>query len=164
MKIKTGRRLLALSLCVILSLSSCGGQGDAPDAGDLQETGGSTDLGGVTDDSGSMKVSEALAPPTAFLSEEDMALADMWPDCDDRALGAVMRKAEANEEVTIVCIGGSITQGTISGGDKDNELLKSGEIPAKAAYACYHFLCLLLYNIIFQNTSEQNKFSCFFVI
>lgn len=135
MKIKAGRRLPALSLCVILSLSGCGGQDGTPDAGNLQEIEGTTDLGGVTDDSGSVRVSEALAPPTAFLSEEDMALADMWPGCDDRALGAVMRKAEANEEVTIVCIGGSITQGTISGGDKDNELLKSGEIPAKAAYA-----------------------------
>ena len=66
MKIKAGRRLPALSLCVILSLSGCGGQAGTPDAGNLQEIEGTTDLGGVTDDSGSMKVSEALAPPTAF--------------------------------------------------------------------------------------------------
>lgn len=145
MKRNAGRRLLALGLCVALSLVGCGrqdrsGTDSLPEEDNLQETGSLSGAGSLPDtgglaESGGAEVSEALTPPTAFLTQEDMALADMWPGCDDRALGAVMRKAEANKEVTVVCIGGSITQGTISGGAKDNELLGSGEIPAQTAYA-----------------------------
>lgn len=66
---------------------------------------------------------------TAYLTEEDMAQADMWASCDDTALAAVMKKAEAGENVTVVYIGGSITQGTIAAGTKD------GEVAEKKCYA-----------------------------
>lgn len=59
------------------------------------------------------------APPTDYVSEELYASADQWDSCDDAALAAVMRKAETGEPVTIACIGGSITQGTISNGSDD---------------------------------------------
>ncbi|MGN0424500.1 MAG: SGNH/GDSL hydrolase family protein [Acetatifactor sp.] len=59
---------------------------------------------------------------TTFLSEEDMALADMWPSCDDGALADLMRRAETEEQITVVCIGGSITQGVISQGPLDSTL------------------------------------------
>ena len=133
------RRLAAAVLCLALCLTGCGGAAGSEADGDLSE--GS--LGADSSEKSSQDspgVSDVeLASPTSFLEEGDMALADMWPSCDDRALGAVMRKAEAGEPVNIVCIGGSITQGTISGGAKDNELLKSGEIPSKRAYADIFF-------------------------
>ncbi|MCM1056517.1 MAG: SGNH/GDSL hydrolase family protein [Firmicutes bacterium] len=115
MRKNKGYLAICLTVCMLLSLTGCGGE-----AG----------MGNMDADSAA-----SLAVPTAFLREEDMALADMWQSCDDRALGAVMRKAEAGEPVSIVCIGGSITQGTISGGAKDGELLKSSELPEKKAYA-----------------------------
>ncbi len=60
-----------------------------------------------------------MAPLTDYVSDELYASADQWAGCNDEALAAVMRKAEAGEPVTIACIGGSITQGTISGGSDD---------------------------------------------
>lgn len=111
MKIKAGRRLPALVLCAVLSLAGCGGRNGASGADDLQGTGGPSEAGGIQEQE-AVDADEPLAPPTSFLSEEDMALADMWPGCDDRALGEVMRKAKAGESVTVACIGGSITQGT----------------------------------------------------
>lgn len=139
------RRLATAALCLTLCLTGCGRAAGQEESGDLRE--GSIGTGGSEADSAEAStqdsqagVSDAeLAPPTSFLGEGDMALADMWPSCDDRALGAVMRKAEAGEPVSIVCIGGSITQGTISSGAKDSELLKSGEIPSKKAYADIFF-------------------------
>lgn len=62
---------------------------------------------------------DPVPPLTDCVSEENMALADMWNSCDDTALAAVMKKAAAEEPVTIACIGGSITQGTISSGADD---------------------------------------------
>ncbi|MDE6387793.1 MAG: hypothetical protein K2L82_08330 [Lachnospiraceae bacterium] len=64
----------------------------------------------------------ACAPLTDYVSEDCMSLADMWASCDDTALAAVMNKAANGEPVTIACIGGSITQGTISSGTTDSEL------------------------------------------
>lgn len=72
---------------------------------------------------------DSLPAPTSYLTAEDMLLADGWPSCNDAALAAVMRKAEAGETVTVALIGGSITQGTISNGSKD------GEIADKKPYA-----------------------------
>ena len=161
-------RGLTAALCMVLFLTGCGGP-EGPKTGgasgtdssvsgssgtgssgtdssvpDSSGTGSSGTDSSVSDSSGTgssgtdSSVPE-LGPPSSFLGEGDMALADMWPGCDDRALGAVMRKAEAGEPVSIVCIGGSITQGTISGGAKDSEILKSGEIPSKRAYADIFF-------------------------
>lgn len=65
---------------------------------------------------------EPFLPPTAYVTKQEMELADQWQSCDDAALASVMRKAEAGEPVTIACIGGSITQGTISNGSKDKEV------------------------------------------
>lgn len=98
------------------------GTGDAEDtgdAGDGQENGAEPD--------------GLQAPPTDYVSGELYASADQWESCDDAALAAVMRKAEAGEPVTIACIGGSITQGTISNGSDDRE------IADKKCYADLYF-------------------------
>lgn len=69
------------------------------------------------------KWTEGVKPLTDYVSDEEMEQADMWTKVtDDAALAAVMRKAAAGEKVTIACIGGSITQGTISGGSDDEEV------------------------------------------
>jgi len=57
-----------------------------------------------------------------YVSAEAMAEADKWSFCDDTALAAVMKKAEAGEDITVAVIGGSITQGTISSGSTDSEV------------------------------------------
>ena len=65
----------------------------------------------------------ALAPsPTDYVSEEEMELADMWQDSKEDSIANVMRKAERGEKVTVVVIGGSITQGTISSGSSDSSV------------------------------------------
>lgn len=96
---------------------SVGGQenGNAgTDAADRQDD-------GVPDDAESELPADGMqAPPTDYVTEELYASADQWDSCDDAALAAVMRKAEAGEPVTIACIGGSITQGTISNGSDDS--------------------------------------------
>lgn len=63
-----------------------------------------------------------VPPLTDLVSAEMYAQADQWPSCDDTALAAVMKKAREGEKVVIACIGGSITQGTISGGSRDKEI------------------------------------------
>lgn len=66
------------------------------------------------------KWTEGVAPLTDYISDEEMARADLWTKVtDNSAIAAVMRKAAAGEKVTIACIGGSITQGTISNGADD---------------------------------------------
>lgn len=83
------------------------------------ESGNTADAAGRDDTQGA---SEVISPLTDYLTDELMQRADMWPSCDDTALAAVMRKAASGEPVTVACIGGSITQGTISGGASDREV------------------------------------------
>jgi lysophospholipase L1-like esterase len=69
------------------------------------------------------KWTEGVTPLTSYVSDEEMAKADLWSKVSDNAaIAAVMRKAAAGEKVTIACIGGSITQGTISNGSDDAEV------------------------------------------
>lgn len=70
---------------------------------------------------------------TDYLCEEDMQTASPWKSIDNTALAAVMKKAEVGEPVTIACIGGSITQGSISSGPLDSE------IKTRACYADIFF-------------------------
>lgn len=70
-------------------------------------------------DSGSPQL---VLPATAYVSEEEMALADYWKGSKEDALFAVIQKAAAGEKVTIAVIGGSITQGTISNGIQDKDV------------------------------------------
>lgn len=69
-----------------------------------------------------MNIRNIVPPLTDFVTDDMYVVADQWPSCDDTALAAVMKKAEAGEKVVIACIGGSITQGTISAGSRDKEI------------------------------------------
>lgn len=70
---------------------------------------------------------------TNYLTEEDMQKASPWQVCDNSALAAAMKKAEAGKPVTVAAIGGSITQGVISNGPLDSE------IKTRACYADIFF-------------------------
>lgn len=103
-----GKKLLTFGLTAVLTLSAagCGGQDNTEKADNTADTGSAavSEEGSISEEA---PVEDALSLPTAFLSDTDMELADMWADCDDRALAAVMRKAEMGEKVTIASIGGT---------------------------------------------------------
>ena len=89
-------------------------------------------------------VARAATPSwTEYLSEEDMQVASPWKNTNYAALAAVMRKAEAGEPITIACIGGSITQGSISSGPLDSEIKKR---------ACYADIFFAWWKETFPNT------------
>ncbi|MCM1538721.1 MAG: SGNH/GDSL hydrolase family protein [bacterium] len=112
--------------------NSAGTEGGGQDGG---VSGAETDAqdGSAADGAGTEAQGGMQAPPTDYVSEELYASADQWGSCDDAALAAVMRKAENGEPVTIACIGGSITQGTISNGSDDRE------VAGKKCYADIYF-------------------------
>lgn len=135
------RRRICIVITTALLLAGCGANA-AGEAHNMESEGRGDDLHlqdeseNTEDTAGTDDVQEAaeLPPPlTDYLTEELMQRADMWGSCDDTALAAVMRKAAAGEPVTIACIGGSITQGTISSGASDSE------VGFKKAYADIFF-------------------------
>ncbi len=146
MKVIEKKKLWCICMAATLLLSGCGsnsaggaGSNDTAEAsgvvaaenadgqpeGDTAESGGEAQGGnGQNADAqagGAAQPEGDMTPPlTSYVSDELYACADQWANCDDAALAAVMRKAEAGEPVTIACIGGSITQGTISNGSSDS--------------------------------------------
>lgn len=108
--------LPALLIVGCLMLAGCGGENGsaAPTEAPAEAT--------VTPAPTEAVKREVVAAKTDYLTEEDMQVASPWQVCDNTALAAVMKKAEAGEPVTIAVIGGSITQGTISSGAQDNQL------------------------------------------
>lgn len=121
------KKMIRILICALwlCCLTACGGKGNEPGnqgtgteeniRTTMQETMESGPAEGVTS-------ADPVLPLTDYISEELYASADQWGSCDDTALAAVMKKAAAGEKVTIACIGGSITQGTISKGSIDSEV------------------------------------------
>jgi lysophospholipase L1-like esterase len=106
------KRIALLLTSVALVICACGTQ---------EQGNAETQQTGTEQDTQTAK-KETLAPLTEYVNDEEMAKADQWASCDDSALAKVMRKAENGEPVTIACIGGSITQGTIAAGTSDSEV------------------------------------------
>lgn len=136
MKKRTNRKKwIAVAMITALLLSGCGNNGSKT-ADDMQNAtadgqggeSGDTSQGenangaDAVDGEDTQSSLPATAPLTDYVTDELMERADMWGSCDDTALAAVMKKAANGEQVTIACIGGSITQGTISNGSSDNEV------------------------------------------
>lgn len=110
---------------------------DTADVDKAEQTDGAvgiqgTDIEGIGTqgtDNNAAGENNVIAPLTNLVSDELYSVADQWPSCDDTALAAVMKKAAKGGHVVIACIGGSITQGTISSGSSDSE------VPFKRSYA-----------------------------
>ena len=123
-------------LLAVLSLAACGTKNDNPAENNASEAIGTTDQNTNNAEAATpTEVPKRTTVPshTDYLTEEDMQTASPWQICDNAALAAVMKKAEAGEPVTIATIGGSITQGSISNGAKDSQ------IKAKSCYADIFF-------------------------
>lgn len=128
---KTWNRLVCAGLAAMM-LAGCAGsssQTETTTAADNTQTAPETEQETVTKpeeteaDRSEKKWTEGAAPLTDYVSDDEMAKADLWTKVtDNAALAAVMRKAAAGEKVTIACIGGSITQGTISNGADDADV------------------------------------------
>lgn len=145
LKLKCLIKQSSLILAAVFLLSGCGSNA-AEVSSDIQKAEVQNGVG-VEDSENTMNTAEendtqetnmsetieTVAPLTDYVTQDLMRRADMWGSCDDTALAAVMRKAAAGEQVTIACIGGSITQGTISSGASD------GEVGFKKSYADIFF-------------------------
>ena len=118
--------ITALATACLCALAACGGKDTAQDNAMNQET--ITPAATATPEPTATLVPteapkrEAVPARTDYLTEADMQAASPWKVCDNAALAAVMKKAEAGEPVTIAAIGGSITQGTISNGAIDKQV------------------------------------------
>lgn len=128
---------LVLCIMITLSLTACGKRNETSDetkvpvsaSGEENNTVGTTEIAVPTE----APARTVVPAHTEYLTEEDMQTASPWQVCDNTALAAVMKKAEAGEPVTIAAIGGSITQGSISNGAKDSQ------VKTKSCYADIFF-------------------------
>lgn len=112
------KKMIRILICVLLlcGITACSGNGNEPQPTESGQAAEATSADPV------LPSADPALPLTDYISEELYASADQWGSCDDRALAAVMKKAASGEKVTIACIGGSITQGTISKGSLDSEV------------------------------------------
>lgn len=120
---------IGIMICVaaMLVLTACGTKNENPET--PEPTANEEQSTGTTE----APTRTTVPARTEYLTEEDMQVASPWQVCDNTALAAVMKKAEAGEPVTIAAIGGSITQGSISNGSKDSQ------VKAKSCYADIFF-------------------------
>ena len=83
---------------------------------------------------------------TDILTDDQVELAlPLDKYVDKNAVADVIRKAKAGEDVTIACIGGSITMGTISSGTSDDKIIKE---VGKENYANIFFHSIRIFLII----------------
>ncbi len=129
---KTG---VILCMIAMLALSACEKEKENPAGNNTSVPTGNVENIGVAETVAPNDESVRTTVPahTEYLTEEDMQTASPWQVCDNTALAAVMKKAEAGEPVTIATIGGSITQGSISNGTKDSQ------VKTKSCYADIFF-------------------------
>ncbi len=123
--------MLAAVSCVLM-LTGCGTEDVMKDPFTTENTGETTQAT-ETPEPTAAPARTIVPSKTEYLTEEDMQVASPWQVCDNTALAAAMKKAEAGEPVTIAAIGGSITQGTISNGAKDSQ------VKTKSCYADIFF-------------------------
>jgi len=119
---------MMLCMAAIVALTACGTKTENPSESNTSVSTGTEENVPTT-----APVCTTVPAHTDYLTEEDMKTASPWQVCDNTALAAVMKKAEAGEPVTIAAIGGSITQGSISNGAKDSQ------VKTKSCYADIFF-------------------------
>ena len=130
-------RKTGVFLCMMLAavLSACGKAQETPETAQtpVPTLSAEEEAAQPTKEPEKATVRNLVPAHTEYLTEEDMQVASPWQVCDNAALAAVMKKAEAGEPVTIATIGGSITQGSISNGAMDSQVKK------KSCYADIFF-------------------------
>lgn len=127
MKQRIGIR--SLVFCMVLLLAGCASEGNSQG----QDTAtGSGEIENVTDNSAEVQDSaetesgtevdapEPISPHTDYVTDEMYQRAVSFQQGDLSRLAAVMRRAQAGEEITVGVIGGSITEGYSSSNMKKN--------------------------------------------
>ncbi|MCM1261476.1 MAG: SGNH/GDSL hydrolase family protein [Butyrivibrio sp.] len=148
------KSVIAFLLAAVLALASCGSvpQTETDTETTVPQTQEQTDIQqaqetGVQDTEPQQENIVIASPPTDYVSDEEMQLADMWQKTDESAIAKVMKKAAEGEKVTVAVIGGSITQGTISSGSSDSS------VNEKRCYADIFFSW-------WKETFPQTEFEC----
>lgn len=114
---------MALAALLSAACAGCTGTGiTEPDQQDLSVSDDRNAQGEQENMENDTKSEEYLPLPTSFATEEELAASDAWESCNDAELASVMLRAEQGEPITVACIGGSITQGTIAEGSKDDQV------------------------------------------
>ena len=121
-------RGLGLVMCMALLLTGCAAGTDS-----VEQSSGSAEYSaeGAMEDSGDAQEDQAeeqaepVSSPTDYVTEEMYQRAIAFQQGDLSRLAAVMRRAQAGEDITVGVIGGSITEG-YSASDRD-----------KSSYACH---------------------------
>ncbi len=122
-------RIQSLVFCMVLLLAGCtpegngGGRDTIEGSGDTENVmdnsvGGQYDTG--TDGSAKEDAPEPITPHTDYVTEEMYQRAISFQQGDLSRLAAVMRRAQAGEEITVGVIGGSITEGYSASNMKKN--------------------------------------------
>lgn len=127
--------LMGLTTIMLFTLTSCGNDNtdskkDGAESTPTEAVISPTEAATPTPETLTRAWNEGI-DTTDYVSDDEMELAIKFANIDNSALAKVMKKAEAGEDITIVCIGGSITQGTISNGSKDTAVV------SKKYYAQY---------------------------
>ena len=119
------KKLFVIASVMMLSAAcaGCAGTGiTEPDQQDLSVSDDRNAQGEQENMENDTKSEEYLPLPTSFATEEELAASDALESCNDAELASVMLRAEQGEPITVACIGGSITQGTIAKGSKDDQV------------------------------------------
>lgn len=119
----------SLVFCMVLLLAGCASEGDS-ESPDTAAGGGETETvadgsagepGSTGTESGAAAdASEPLSPHTDYVTEDMYQRAISFQQGSLSRLAAVMRRAQAGEEITVGVIGGSITQGYSASNMKTN--------------------------------------------
>lgn len=126
MKRKIG--IWSLIACMLLTLAGCSSgqngqdQSVAEESSEALSSTGSSDIedGGAAEDGALADIPEPVTPHTEYVTEEMYQRAISFQQGDLSRLAAVMRKAQAGEEITVGVIGGSITEGYSASNRKES--------------------------------------------
>lgn len=117
-----------LAMCMALLLAGCAGGGNSgaqnPDGGEYSGESAVEDSGDIQEGQAEEQV-EPVPLPSDYVTEEMYQRAIAFQQGDLTRLAAVMRRAQAGEDITVGVIGGSITEG-YSASDRN-----------KSSYACH---------------------------
>ena len=117
------KKMMVISFAVMLSLSGCSTKETVSENNtDVSKLTIAPEVSEDFESEVGQEQSTMVEALSNYVSSDELALADYWGLSKEESLARVMKKARAGEKVTIVVLGGSITQGTISSGSDDTKL------------------------------------------